>query len=95
MDKLLLEREVNDHKGRETFRSVAEKNHRSALSLVPFTPQQPIESLKVGDIYLKSIDKSHRRQYEKYAGQNEQERNHDNEPTIEELYVSRESIMIG
>jgi len=67
MDKLLLERETNDHK-------------------VPFTPQQPIESLKLGDIYLKSIDKNHRRQYEKFLGQNEQEQNHDNEPTIEQLY---------
>lgn len=37
------------------------------LLSVPFLPSQPIESLKIGDIYLKSIDKNHRRYYEKFS----------------------------
>ncbi|CAF4468989.1 unnamed protein product [Rotaria magnacalcarata] len=47
IDKLLTEREKNDHQ-------------------VPFVPSQPIGILKPGDIYLKSIDKNHRRFYEKF-----------------------------
>lgn len=43
--------------------------------------------MKSGDIYLKSIDKSHRRQYEKFLANDDSERNHDTERTIQELYV--------
>ncbi|CAF3311443.1 unnamed protein product [Rotaria socialis] len=65
IDKLLTEREKNDHK-------------------VPFVPSQPIEILKLGDIYLKSIDKNYRRFYEKFhADDTSMNKNKD----IQQLYT--------
>ena len=46
--------------------------------LAPFIPLQPTETLKSGNMYLKSIDKNHRRYYEKFADNNQQ-------PTIENI----------
>ncbi|CAF0841489.1 unnamed protein product [Rotaria sordida] len=70
MDKLLLEREKNEHK-------------------VPFIPLQPIETLKSDDIYLKSIDKNHRRYYEKFLrNDNSIEKNkEDMNRSIQQLYT--------
>ncbi|CAF2042955.1 unnamed protein product [Rotaria magnacalcarata] len=68
LDKLLLEREENDH-------------------AVPFIPKQPNETLKAGDIYLKSIDKNHRRYYDKFIANDNSERNDDNAKPIQQLYT--------
>jgi len=64
MDKLLSEREKNEHK-------------------VPFVPSQPIELLKSGNIYLNSIDKNHRRYYEKFVTDNNEK---DDKKYIQQLY---------
>jgi hypothetical protein len=58
--------------------------------LVPFIPKQPNETLKSGDIYLKSIDKSHRRYYEKFVTNDNSERDNDNAKNIQQLYVRNE-----
>jgi hypothetical protein len=59
---------------------------------VPFHPRQPMETLKVGDMYLKSIDKHYRRQYDKYMGNDDSEQVQDNEITIQQLYVSHRTV---
>lgn len=57
---------------------------------VPFSPKQPIESLKIGDIYLKSIDQEHRRKYEKYCSSDNSERENDKQQqSIDALYVRK------
>ena len=56
-------------------------------SLAPFTPKQPNETLKSGDIYLKSIDKSHRRFYEKFLPNDNSEGDTSNTKNIQQLYV--------
>ena len=54
---------------------------------------QPSDTLKIGDIYLKSIDKHHRRQYEKYLGNENSERDEDRQTIIQQLYVSDKLIV--
>jgi hypothetical protein len=58
--------------------------------LVPFIPSQPIEILKSGNIYLKSIDKNHRRYYEKFLVKDNSVDNNekDEKKYIQQLYVS-------
>jgi hypothetical protein len=58
--------------------------------LVPFTPSQPLKTLKSGDIYLKSIDEKHRRFYEKFVvNDNTVDNNEkDNNKYVQQLYVS-------
>jgi len=53
--------------------------------LVPFIPSQPTEILKSGNMYLKSIDKNHRRYYEKFVTDNNEK---DDKKYIQQLYVS-------
>jgi len=55
------------------------------LCLVPFIPSQPTETLKSGNMYLKSIDTNHRRYYEKFLMNGNEI--HDN-GYIQQLYVS-------
>lgn len=66
VDKLLLEREKNDHKGRD--QSNLEGSDDCVAVSVPFMPAQPIEGLQAGNMYLKSVDKNYRRLYDKYNG---------------------------
>jgi len=58
--------------------------------LVPFIPSQPMEILKSGNIYLKSIDKNHRRYYEKFLVKDNSVDNNqkDEKKYIQQLYVS-------
>ena len=59
------------------------------IILAPFIPKQPTELLKTGDMYLKSIDKNHRRSYDKFvANDNNSEQQNENTKTIQQLYVS-------
>ena len=87
MDKLLLEREQNYQRGNDQMNDCDE--HRQCSILVPFAPRQPLDTLKLGDIYLKSIDQNHRRFYEKFLGNENSERgDDDNARNIQQLYVS-------
>jgi hypothetical protein len=61
------------------------KNELVNFVLVPFIPSQPIEILKSGNMYLKSIDKNHRRYYEKYLVK---DNSIDDKKYIQQLYVS-------
>jgi hypothetical protein len=83
MDKLLLEREKSEHKG-IVFQNEEEKI--DLVFLVPFIPLQPIETLKSGNMYLKSIDKNHRRYYEKLVDSNQETTN----SGVQQLYVRDE-----
>lgn len=83
VDQLLSEREQNDHRGRES----TSQNSFYSLSLAPFVPKQPNAILKSGDIYLKSIDQSHRRTYDKYVTNDNSEGDTNHSKTIVELYV--------
>jgi hypothetical protein len=56
-----------------------------SFCLVPFIPSQPIETLKSGNMYLKSIDKNHRRYYEKFLVNGKEK---DDNKYIQQLYVS-------
>ncbi len=59
-------------------------NNRSFFFLLaPFIPKQPNEILKAGDIYLKSIDKNHRRSYDKFIAND----NSEGDNNIQQLYV--------
>ncbi|CAF1161791.1 unnamed protein product [Adineta steineri] len=55
-----------------------EKDHKA-----PFTPTQPNEVLKSGNMYLQSVDKNYRRYYEKFSGNNDTTDN----KTIQKLYT--------
>ena len=55
--------------------------------LAPFIPKQPNAILKSGDIYLKSIDKNHRRTYDKFTAHDNSEGDNNNTKNIQELYV--------
>jgi hypothetical protein len=57
--------------------------------IVPFIPKQPNEILKSGDMYLRSIDKSHRRYYDKFVANDNSERDNDNAKNIQQLYVKK------
>ncbi len=81
MDKLLSEREENDHKGKNFYSKIID---RVFFFLAPFIPKQPNEILKSGDIYLKSIDKNHRRSYDKFIANDNSEGDNNN---IQQLYV--------
>jgi hypothetical protein len=63
---------------------------------VPFIPSHPIEILKSGDMYLKSIDRNHRRDYEKFLGNNNSERHNDDDDdkNVQQLYVRNKYIFI-
>jgi len=71
MNKLLFEREINEH-------------------TVPFIPSHPTSVLQSGDIYLKSIDKQHRRHYEKLVSNenaaSNNDRTGDDEENVRQLY---------
>ncbi|CAF1436085.1 unnamed protein product [Adineta ricciae] len=54
---------------------------------VPFVPKQPMEILKSGDIYLKSIDKNYRRSYDKLISNDNSERDADNSNDVQQLYT--------
>ena len=83
MDKLLMERQENDHKGNSRLH-IDEPIAR--FSSVPFTPSQPTQTMQAGEMYLTSIDQSYRRFYEKYAGS---ENDSTTKPAdIQKLYVS-------
>jgi hypothetical protein len=87
MDKLLSEREQNDHKGKKYH---FEKNQTMiviSFFLAPFIPQQPNDIFKSGDIYLKSIDKNHRRSYDKFIANDNSEGDNNNTKNIQQLYV--------
>ncbi len=86
MNKLLLEREEHEHKGKNLFEN---KFKEKLVILAPFIPKQPNETLKSGDIYLKSIDKNHRRFYDKFVVNDNSERDNDNSKTIQQLYVRK------
>lgn len=51
---------------------LSEREHNDHRA--PFIPTQPKDSLKSGDIYLKSVDKNHRRFYEKYIATDKNEK---------------------
>ncbi len=55
--------------------------------LVPFIPSQPTETLKSGNMYLKSIDKNHRRYYEKFLVNGKEK---EDNKYIQQLYVSNQ-----
>ena len=55
--------------------------------LAPFIPKQPNAILKSGDMYLKSIDKNHRRTYDKYTPNGNSDEDTNDSKTIQELYV--------
>ncbi len=69
-----------------------EENIDLSFFLVPFIPSQPSEILKSGDIYLKSIDKNHRRCYEKFimTGKSVDDKEEDKNKYIQQLYVNNE-----
>ncbi len=60
---------------------------------MPFTPKQPNETLKSGDMYLKSIDKNHRRFYEKFVTNDNSERDNDNAKNVQQLYVKTSIVL--
>ncbi len=60
------------------------KKKTSVVFLVPFIPSQPMETLKSGNMYLKSIDKNHRRYYEKFVDDNKEK---DDKKYIQQRYV--------
>jgi hypothetical protein len=93
MDKLLAEREENDHKGKNFSRK--EMTKHISYFLAPFIPKQPNEILKSGDIYLKSIDKIHRRAYDKFVANDNSERDNDNTKNIQQLYVSNQDFCLS
>lgn len=52
-------------------------------------PKQPNQILKSGDIYLKSIDKNHRRYYDKFVVNDNSEGENVTTKTIQQLYVRK------
>lgn len=56
---------------------------------MPFVPAQPKESLKSGNIYLKSVDKNYRRFYEKFVTEKKET---DAVEDIQQVYVRISSL---
>mgnify|MGYP006892778689 CR=1 FL=1 len=86
MDKLLDEREKNEHKSKDC-RFVCSHFIENLSFKAPFVPKQPTHMLKPGDIYLKLIDKNHRRTYDKLVSDTTSENNNENSKSIQQLYV--------
>ncbi|CAF0984553.1 unnamed protein product [Adineta steineri] len=79
-----------DHERMEVTPDIMDKilqEREQTQHKVPFTPKQPNEMLKSGDMYLKSIDDSYRRYYDKFVANDNSERDNDNERNVQELYT--------